>query len=361
MTVLLLIAALLAQEVAPTPSRGAPTPSKPPRSLAAYEVESRPRSDRESTRSMPDDVPVATSRSLEMKPLFVAHGSELAALDGGEPSSTPTARLLASLVEEEARAFDPSVRCVARGSTVFVDSTAAEEAHVRELLQSASVTSRERCVALEVRFLTLGPKSCDALTRSGIACDALDGGARVQESKLTAAEINQLLREDGEVISGPRVVVSDGEPFAHHVFHGPSASKVRVVTAWDPVYVEEIGWVLSPRITEFEEGEGVHGAALVVARPAERGGGDRIALDLDLSTLAVGRPIPQEKRVVEGKEVVVQLPTVKQSSLHALLTLAPEQRVIVAGLTRPTFKAGETPRPILLEVVARGVAAGEGR
>jgi hypothetical protein len=350
MTVLALLAALLAQEIAPTPSRATSTPAKAPRSVAIYVLESRSASDRDATRRT-DGTTVATHRSFDVTPTYFASASDLAVLDALELPSTPVARLLASLVEEEAHAFDPTVRCFARESMVLIDSVASEEQHARELLEAASASGRERSVAVEVRFLRLGPKSSEALKRAGLVLDAREGAARVQETKSTADEIRRLLDDDGDLLTAPRVTVAGGELFTIR-----EVKSVGVVTAWDVVPVEELGNVLQPRITTLDEGLHVDGTALVVARSAEHGG-DRIALDLEFGELAIARPIAQVNRTVDGKEVVVQQPIVKQSSLHALFTLAPEQRVLLAGLSRPTFKEGEAGRPVLLEVVAHAVAA----
>lgn len=349
MTLFAICTALLAQAVAPAPA-------KAPRSLTIYEVDSRPTSGHESN-GPPAETTVVTGDALDLKQLL-AQSSDLGAFLEDFLPSNPTARLLASLVEEEARTFDPTVRCVARGSMVLLDSVASEEAHVRELLKAASASSRERSVQVEIGFMSPGPKSIENLKRSGIECDAKDGAARVQGTNLTPAEIGHLLVDDGEIVRPPALTVPGGHSFSIRTWDD-NRSKRNFVTDWDFLWVEELGDVVVPKITTLETGLHVQGTALIVSRPAERGG-DRIALDLDVSILAVGTPIPTEKRVVHGKEVTVQLPTVKQTSLHALVTLAPEQRVLVAGLARPTFKSGEAVRPVLLEVVARGAAKGEG-
>lgn len=343
MTSLPLLAAFVAQAL--------PAPAAPPapRSLAVYDLQSREGVGRKTLPESLDPDP-ETPRSFDVTALYVAHASLLTALDSPEVASTPTARLLAGLVEEEARRFDPTVRCIARGSTIAVDSTASEEARVRDLLRAASVSSRERNVVLEVRFLLPGPKSAVALEKAGISCTGTDGGARVQATSLTTGQIDVLLREDGERIEAPGFTAPSGKPF-----HVRQLRQLSLLTDWNVATVEDLGNVVVPSFTRVDDGMRVEGAALVLARAAEEGG-DRIALELDLSSSAVARPIPREKRVLDGKEFVVQVPTVKRASLIALFTLAPGQRVVVAGLARPTFAAGDPPRPVLVEVVARVVA-----
>ena len=343
MTSLPLLAVLLAQSLPAPPA---------PRSLAVYDLQSRAGVDRKTLPESLDPSP-EMPRSFDVTALYVAHATQLTALDSAEVPSTPTARLLAGLVEEEARRFDPSVRCVARGSMIAVDSAASEEARVRDLLRAASVSSRERAITLEVRFLLPGPKSAAALEQAGISCVGADGGARVQATSLTAVQIDALLREDGERIEAPRLTAPGGQ-----AFHVRQLHRLSLLTDWNVTAVEDLGNVVVPSFTRIDDGLKVEGAALVLARPAEIGG-DRIALEFDLGSTSIRRPIPKEKRVVDGKEFVVQVPTVKQSSLHALFTLASGQRVVVAGLVRPTFAADEPLRPVLVEVVARGVALAE--
>jgi len=348
MSFLLLLAAFFAQSVAAPPVT---PPAMPPRAFALYDLQPRDARPRETPPRTADEPPAASHRSFDVTALYVAHASELTWLDGDAAPSTASARLLASLVEEEARTFDPTVRCVARQSAVLVESAASAQARVRELLQAAGAASRQRSVAVTFRFLLPGPKSADAFKKAGIACDGVDGGARIQTTALTAKEINALLREDGEVITAPEVTAGCGEPVTIR-----ELKHVALVTGWEVVPVEELGTVLEPRFATFDEGLHAEGTALVLPRAVERGG-ERLALDLEIAGLAIGRPIPKEKRIVDGREVFVQQPTVKQASLHALFTLAPDQRVIVAGLARPTFAADAAARPVLLEVVARSVAA----
>ena len=338
MTSLPLLAVLVAQSLPAPPA---------PRSLAVYDLEVREGVSRGPAERL-DPVP-ESPRSFDVTALYVAHASQLAALDSPDVPSTPTARLLAGLVEEEARRFDPSVRCIARGSMIAVDSAASEEARVRDLLRAASASSRERAITLEVRFLLPGPKSAAALEQAGISCVGADSGARVQATSLTPDQIDALLREDGERIAAPRLRDSSGQSF-----HVRELRNLSLLTDWNVAVVEDLGNVVVPSFTRIDDGLKVEGTALVLARPAENGG-DRIALEFDLGSSSVARPIPQEKRLVDGKEFVVQVPTVRQSSLHALFTLAPGQRVVVAGLARPTFAPGEPLRPVLVEVLARSV------
>jgi hypothetical protein len=226
MTSLPLLAVLLAQS----------TPAPPaPRSLAVYDLQSREGAGRKTSPESLDPIP-ELPRSFDVTALYVAHASQLAALDSPEVPSTPTARLLASLVEEEARRFDPSVRCVARGSMIAVDSAASDEARVRDLLRAASVSSRERAITLEVRFLLPGPKSAAALEQAGISCVGADGGARVQATSLTADQIDALLREDGERIAVPRLRASSGQSF-----HVRELRSLSLLTDWTVAVVEDLG------------------------------------------------------------------------------------------------------------------------
>jgi hypothetical protein len=345
MSFLIPLAALFAQAVA-TP------PAAAPRALAVYDVAPHFGRAKETAAPTTDELPAAPRRALVLTALYVGRASsDLVWLDGDPAAATPATRLLASLVEEEARTFDPTVRCIARQSSVLVESAATTQERVRQLFDAASSASRERNVVVAIRFLLPGAKAVEALKRAGIACDGADGGARVQTTSLTTKEIDALVGEDGEPMAAPRVMAGSGESFTIR-----EEKNVALVTGWEVVPVEELGTVLEPKFATFDEGLHVEGTALVVPRTKEHGG-ERLALDLEIAGLAIGRPIPQEKRVVDGKEVVVQQPTVKQSSLHALFTLAPDQRVVVAGLARPTFTRDEPPRPILLEVVAHTVAA----